>query len=440
MPHHDRYGLPLTTGSATAADAFVDGVDRILALQAGAQQSLAAAAAADEGFAMAHAAMAFDHDLEGRPEEAQAAIARARAHLGGANRRERQHVEVLSAALHGEGRALELVDEHLEEFPRDALVLFEGMLLRAFGGGEHPQEAVLAHYRRVAAQYGDDWWFLAELAFALHEVGLLGPAWPLAERALDFHPGNGAAAHSLTHLHYESGDHAGGVRFLQDWLTGYDPRSPYASHFSWHRALHHLALDDVASAWESYEASMRPSVSDAATTLADASSLLWRVELYGLGSGGERWTEVNGLAARRGAQPGFPFRDVHVGLAHAGAGDATALAGLVESLRRLAAAGDTAAGCLSLPLVEGIAAFSRGDHAAAIDRLEPVLAEVVRLGGSRAQREVIEDTLLVAHLRANRAGPAAVLLRRRLDRRPSPRDSAWLAAAEAQPPAEPGRS
>ena len=45
-------------------------------------------------------------------------------------------------------------------------------------------------------------------------------------------------------------------------------------------------------------------------------------------------------------------------------------------------------------------AFAEEDYAGCVRLLEPVAAEVVRIGGSGAQREVMEDTLLVALMRS----------------------------------------
>jgi len=54
------------------------------------------------------------------------------------------------------------------------------------------------------------------------------------------------------------------------------------------------------------------------------------------------------------------------------------------------------------------------------------------MGGSHAQWEIIEETMVVAYLRLGRAEDAARLLRRRLARRPTPQDARWLEAAEAR--------
>jgi len=85
-----------------------------------------------------------------------------------------------------------------------------------------------------------------------------------------------------------------------------------------------------------------------------------------------------------------------------------------------------------LPLVEGVAAFARAEYETAWRTLEPLSREIVRIGGTNAQREVFEDTLVEAYLRAGQFGKAESLLRRRLNRRSSARDLVWLQRAQAR--------
>jgi hypothetical protein len=80
-------------------------------------------------------------------------------------------------------------------------------------------------------------------------------------------------------------------------------------------------------------------------------------------------------------------------------------------------------------LCAGAAAFARGDYAEAVERLGGVLPELTRIGGSHDQREVFEDTYIVACLRAGERAKAADRLKARLARRPSARDKRWLAEA-----------
>ena len=56
------------------------------------------------------------------------------------------------------------------------------------------------------------------------------------------------------------------------------------------------------------------------------------------------------------------------------------------------------------------AAFERRDFSAAIDALEPIAGELERIGGSRAQLDLVEFTLLKAYLGADRLDDARRML------------------------------
>ncbi len=61
-------------------------------------------------------------------------------------------------------------------------------------------------------------------------------------------------------------------------------------------------------------------------------------------------------------------------------------------------------------LARGFAAFERGDFPGAIEALAPLVGKNERIGGSRAQHDLIEFTLLKAYLNANRPEEARHLL------------------------------
>jgi len=102
-----------------------------------------------------------------------------------------------------------------------------------------------------------------------------------------------------------------------------------------------------------------------------------------------------------------------------------ALEARMTQLEEREAAGRLAPGRTAIELCRGIKAFAEGDNENAIRLLEPAISELARIGGSHAQRELWEDTLIVACLRAGRGDKAARRISARLDRRPSARDEAW---------------
>jgi hypothetical protein len=96
------------------------------------------------------------------------------------------------------------------------------------------------------------------------------------------------------------------------------------------------------------------------------------------------------------------FPDLHVVLAQSVAGDGEGLAARIGQMEDLARAGRYPSGSVIPAASRGFAAFARGDFDAAIQALEPLLAESERIGGSRAQTDLVEFTLLKACVAAGR--------------------------------------
>jgi tetratricopeptide (TPR) repeat protein len=425
----DRYGLPLSTASPVAAEQVELGMDRLLAYSPGADAAFAAALAADEGFAMAHAGMALFHFFQADGAAARAAIGRAWERLGGASRRERQHVEALTAVVGGEtARGLALIEEHTKEFPRDALLVKQASSSIGFSGRLDREAYRTAFLERLAPAYGDDWWYESELAFVYHETERFAESRRLSERSLARYPGNANASHNMAHVFFETLDHDGGVAFLEEWLAGYDRAAPYHCHLIWHLALFELHRGHIDRVLEIFDRDIQPA-SNPRLAVMDGPATLWRLRLYGVEDSRARWEPLAALAARV-ARPGFVFGDIHAALAYAATGNAPALSALIDNLRALAAKGNLAAE-VGLPLVEGVAAFAAGDYAGALRHFEPIEPDIHRMGGSHAQWEIFEETMVVAYLRLGRHESAARLLRRRLARRASTLDARWLADAES---------
>ncbi|MGH7671982.1 MAG: tetratricopeptide repeat protein, partial [Gemmatimonadales bacterium] len=353
------------------------------------------------------------------------AAAEARARVAGLGRRERQHVEALALAVAGQGaRALALVREHVAEFPRDAMALAAAngvYSLIGFSGRQERNEDLLALLDGVAASYGEDWWFLGAHGFARTEALGWKAGAPLIERSLELAPHNAHAAHAFAHVLYERGDDEGGTEFVERWMPAYARAAPLHCHLSWHQALFELGRGRLDGALAVYEASIRPGRSQGSpfSTLVDSASLLWRREL----AGAPRLPEVWGAVAEH-ARVSFPgvglaFLDVHCAVALAAADDADGLDRWVSLLRQADAEGRVPGGSVVPIVARAMGAFAQGRHEETIAALAPVLDQLVRVGGSWAQRDLFEHTLLAAYLRAGRAADAQALLRRRVDRQPS---------------------
>ena len=433
----DRYGLPMGTSSPKAANHYSKGLDKALSQQYGAEGKFQEAVEADEGFALAHAALAYTQMIRVAVPEARESAERAKALNSGVSRREQQHIETVGLFTQGRNQeSYALLRQHVEEFPRDALMfrVAQRLLVQGCTG------AGVANYppvffdlmKSVEPTLGDDWAFMGQYAWAHHEVGLMDEGMRLAQRSLDIRPDNAVAAHSVAHVQFETGDNSQGADFLGSWLEGFDRRAAYRVHLSWHQALFQLALGRYGNALTLYENDIRPAVAAKSyQSLADSASLFWRMYIYGNTVPEVDWDELLVLAAPAAERPGPSFRDAHAALAFTAAGDEASMDRLIDGLKDLADKGSAVATECMLPLVQGIAAFGRGEYSEAARLIEPVFPQLTRVGGSHAQREVFEDTLLEAYLRAEQFDKAETMLRERLSRRETPRDSLCLARVQA---------
>ena len=431
--YFDTHDLPLSTASAEAAEHYRNAVRLILAAWPGADAELDLAIAADPDFALAHAARARVHALNPQPRQAHERVAAARS-LAARNgsEREQSHIEVLHLAFSGRStEALSAALAHADRWPRDVLVL--SMPLGAFGlfafsgMADHDQARVDLCARHAASFADDDWWFLTSHGWALAENGEVARGRDMIERALSLRSANANAVHALAHAMFEGGDGEAAQALIAGWLPSYDRAGVLHGHLAWHAALVALEQGDAASALRIYEDQVRPGVSQGLpiNVVSDAASFLWRLDLYGHGAPQAGWEQVAGYARQAFPKPGHAFVDAHLALIEA------ATAGREALGRRIATLEADPRGVALAEVVPAIGraarAFADADYDACVRTLEPVADAVVRIGGSGAQREVIEDTLLVALMRAGAADKAQALLERRLHRRPSSRDAAWLA-------------
>ena len=200
----DRYGLPISTSSTAAADNLVEGVDLLLEQNFGPEQSFQQAVEADEGFALAFAGLVYVYMAGGKVAEARKAAQQAQSLAAGTTRREQQQIEALALWANGKGpESLAVIQQHIAEFPRDMLMVRVAQRLYIMGcssvgaGVDNYPGALFALMKGVAPEYGDDWAFQGQYAFAHHENGLLDEALKLAERSLAQRPTNAVAPRLL---------------------------------------------------------------------------------------------------------------------------------------------------------------------------------------------------------------------------------------------------
>ena len=405
----DRYGLALSTTSASARDAYAEGMDLFLGANAGAEQAFARAALADPSFALAHAGRARALQLRGRGREAAEAMAGARAGANGCSAREAGHLNALGLLIDGDGPgAYAAILAHLRDWPRDAMVAQPCMGvfgLIGFSGRAGREAEQLAFTDRLAPHYGDDWWFLAQHGFSQVEAGQVAEAEGLLERALAGNPRNANAAHIRAHVHYEAGEREAGLERLDAWRRDYEREAQLSCHIAWHVAIWRSETGDMDEAWRVFEADVAPGGAwgPPINVLTDSAAFVLRAQLAGAAVPDGVWQRLSDYAAEFFPNPGIAFADVHAALAHA-------MAGRGDALARIAGAAAGPAGDMVSGLAQALGAYARSDWEGAIALLAPWMAAHERVGGSRAQRDLLEFALLGALLRSGRTEEARRLL------------------------------
>lgn len=419
----DRYGLAVSTGSKAARDAYVAACDRLLAAQPGITDAFDRAIAQDPSFALAHVGKARAHQLRAEMPAARAAIATATELAAKVTAREASHIAYYKLVVSGQGdAAVAAARTHLAEWPCDAIVLSPcasvfGLI--GFSGRAGREREQIALLDSVARHYADDWWFNGIHAFGLMESGQRDAARPKIERAVQQHPGNANAAHVRAHMYYEDGEADAARAYLASWLPTYSRDGQLHGHISWHLALCELQHGDPDAAFRLFRENFAPGTYRAPGLfiVADGISFLWRAELAGAPRDEAMWQVLHDFAHQAFPHPAVAYADTHAALADAVTGDGAALEQRLREMADLEQQGRLLAGPVVPALSRGFAAFLRRDYDAAIAAITPILAQHERIGGSRAQRDVIEFTLLKAYLNAERFEDARRML---AARRPGP--------------------
>lgn len=412
----DRYGLTVSTTSATARDAYGDGVDLLLTVYPGAAAAFERAIAADPTFALPHIGKARAFQLAGNLAAMRESLATALSLSEGISERERSQIDVFRHLFAGQPvAALAAIRAHVQTWPRDALVLSlaanQGGLIGMSGLSGREQD-LIDFLDGLAPQYGEDWWFEAHHGMALSEIGRHDEARPKIERSLAQFRRNAYGAHAFAHLCYETGERDTGIAFMRDWLPLYDRGGGLFGHLNWHLGLFELQAGNMEGALRLYNDAFSADDHRGAVhqKLSDSAAFLWRSELAGHPRDPARWAKLLDYAREKLPRPGMSLADWHVGLTYAAVGDDAALEGWVEAIDALASAGRYPSGSIIPDVARAFAAFQRGDYATTIDLIEPMLPERERIGGSRAQGDLVEATLLRAYVASGREADAQRLV------------------------------
>jgi tetratricopeptide (TPR) repeat protein len=412
----DRYDLALTTASAAARDAYVEASGLALTFYPGALEAYDRAIAIDPGLALAHAGRAQVLLRQGDVPAARAALATAKGLTAGLSEREASHIAFFDLVFAGDiEAAISALYAHLAAWPRDALVVASAANPNGLiGGSGHlgQKQRIAALMDSLAPAYGDDFWFVSYHAMSLSEDGQLSLARRKIEQSVAANPNNAHGAHGVAHICYESGDLETARTFLSSWLATYPRQGFFHGHLSWHLSLFEIQAGNWTEASRLYRDAIALDRHSGGPQqkVSDGAAFLWRAELAGHPRDAEAWRALHAFARQTLPRPGNGLADLHVVLAQAVMHDGSAADARAHQIEVLAQEGRYPSGSYLPALARGFAAFEGGDYSGAIEALAPLAGQNERIGGSRAQHDLIDFTLLSACLRADRLDEARKLL------------------------------
>jgi tetratricopeptide (TPR) repeat protein len=379
---------------------------------------------ASPDFVMAHLAKAWMFTMANDPgmtPKAQAAV-RTAENLP-MNDRERGHLAALQQAVVGARMAaVAILDPHLMHYPFDlvahqAAMLHDGFLGR-FRWVRDRSARALPRWSQEMPGYGT---MLAFHGFGCEEAGDYARAEDESRAAAELEPHSFWPHHTVSHVMEMTGRPEDGL----GWMAA---REPYWAspenltriHIWWHKSLFHLELGQYDAALALYDGPILDSLRPLGVNLCNTSALLWRLDMLG-NDVTERWRD---LAARwEGHADGrcLVFIDIHAAMAELRSGQESFAERRLGWMRDTAAGNDEAAPLyrdVGIPLVEGLMAFHRGDYQRAVSILQSVRFDLWQIGGSHAQRDIVDWTLTEAALRAGQRNVALSLAHERLGSRP----------------------
>ena len=421
----DNFGHALSGASADSAQLYATALHQLQCYRQDPVATIESATASRPDFVMGHVLHAWLHLLGTEP----AALATARRDLELAeslsgNAREREHAAAIGKLLQGHWRDAARVLEDLSiAYPNDALALQAGHVLDFYlGDARMLRDRIARALSAWAASMPGYHAVLGMHAFGLEETGAYARAETVGRAALDLEPHDAWAHHAVTHVLEMQCRAREGIAWMRGRERDWAEDNFFAVHNWWHLALYHLDLDEIDEALALYDAAVRASHSTLVLDLVDASALLWRLRLRGVDVG-ERWHEV-AQGWRPSAGSGhYAFNDAHAMMAFVSDdGQDEAIRALEAAQQRaMAGTGDNAMFTreVGAPLTEAIRAFAQGHPARTVQLLRPVRNIAQRFGGSHAQRDLIDLTLIEAAWADGQFALARALAIERVDARPS---------------------
>ncbi|MGC1505601.1 MAG: tetratricopeptide repeat protein [Sulfitobacter sp.] len=334
-----------------------------------------------------------------------------------ANDREKGHIQALKLWINGElYAASQAYADILNTCPRDIVALQLGhqtdfLLGHASSTRDRPTR-VLHHWSEDDPQFS---YILGMQAFGLEEAGHYSAAQSMAERCVALNEKDTWGVHALAHCLEMQGKVDEGVHFMVNCEDRWGRDTYMSIHNRWHLGLYYLERCEFDTALAMHDAHMGVTAKSELMDMHDSAALLWRLQMDGVDVG-DRWGVVADNYAQVIDQAYMAFTDIHAAMSFAATGretEARSHIAVLEAAARQNTDTGSAIRAAGLPLVRGFDAFGRGNYGDAKRHLAAARHNSHLIGGSIAQRDIINWTLVEAAIRDGDKSMAQALLAER---------------------------
>jgi tetratricopeptide (TPR) repeat protein len=423
MHERDTAGYQLTGATDEGLAHFETALHQFRCYVGDPVASVDAALSAAPQMVMVHVLKGYLHLLGTEPAALPVSRACYKAAAGlAATERERGHLEAVRLLAEGRwraaGRALEDVSI---AYPRDGLALQAGHQIDFFRGDsrmlrDRIARALPAWHKSIAGYHA----VLGMHAFGLEETGDYARAEQQGRRAVELERRDTWAWHAVAHVYEMRNQPREGLAWMSADTDAWSRDSFFAVHNFWHLAVYHLELGATEEALRLFDEAVFSKRSNVVLEMIDASALLWRLALRGVDVG-ERFDRVAQNWAPIAGAGNYAFNDMHAMMCFVGAGRLSEQQEVIDAQRSaMERDGDNADYTREVghPATLAIQAFGRGRYAECVELLRPIRHIAHRFGGSHAQRDLLDQTLIEASRRAGLEALTTALVNERVALRP----------------------
>lgn len=248
-------------------------------------------------------------------------------------------------------------------------------------------------------------------AFALEESNMYPQAQREAMRAIELIPRDTWAIHNYAHCLEMQGLVEDGLKWMHDRKIDWAPCQTLACHQYWHTALFSInnnKYDDAVALLDN-DVLTRCVASGTSLDMHDASSMVFRMELVDLfgkanktnRSQADRWKGVYEVCEPHKKDHLVGFHDAHYMMSFLGMNDLQSARELIETVDEAPSLNEGQT--VVKPLLEAMYQFKTGSYAECADIMQNIRHDIIRIGGSHAQRDVFEQLLLVSALKSQKS-------------------------------------